>query len=100
MIQIRFIGDLDIQKIGIHRILIKIAVVNDTKIHLGIWYDDTAVIINISDNRITQIDGLNISGNLHPVNRYIYTVSNIKRIICWSSLKIFRGQRLKIIPCR
>ena len=78
MIQIRFVSNLNIQKIGIDRILIKVTVVNDTQIHLGIWYDHTAIVIYIADNGVPQIDGLDIAGDLHTIDGHIYPVADIK----------------------
>lgn len=80
MIQIGFISNLNIQKIGIDRAFIKIAVVNDTQIHLGIWHNDAAVVIYIAYDGVTQVDGLDVSGDLDAVDGDIHPVSDIKRL--------------------
>ena len=80
LVQIGFIGDLDIQKIGIDGGFVKITVVDDTQIHLGIGNDYAAVVEYILDDRIAQIDGFYVTGDLHPVDGNLDTVADIKRL--------------------
>ena len=79
-VQIGLIGNLNIQEIGIDRRFIKIAVVNDAQVHLGIGTDHTAVVVYILDDRIAQIDGFYVTGDLYPVDGNFDTVADIKRL--------------------
>ena len=78
-VQVGFIGDLDIQKIGIDGGFVKITVVDDTQIHFRVGDDHTAVILNILDNGVSQIDRPDVTGDIHTVNVDLYAITDIKR---------------------